>query len=127
MCAEKYSKPNVLLVEDDVVLASILTSIFYEFDAEVVAVSTAREGVGLLGCHDWAVIMTDVRTPGGVSGFELAQQAELQCPKAIVIVSSGYYDSSEMLTLERALFFSKPWDLEALMNALGLAFTLGSN
>lgn len=112
---------NVLLVEDDPVLLDLLTSIFSEFNVDIVAVRTASEGLSLLEVQSWKVIMTDVRTPGGISGFELAKQAERLHPEATLIISSGYYDVSERPALQRAIFLAKPWNLNVLLAHLAAA------
>lgn len=64
----------VVLVEDELALREILTIMLEDLGAVVTSFATAAEGLAALSTHDWASVLTDVRTPGPVDGLALQPQ-----------------------------------------------------
>jgi signal transduction histidine kinase/CheY-like chemotaxis protein len=91
MAATTERSLRVLLVEDDNdVLATIREQLAVS-GWEVVAAQEAKTALALLESEaDFAVLVTDVMLPGGVSGAELARLATTARPGLPVLLISGY-------------------------------------
>jgi PAS domain S-box-containing protein len=90
---EKTVEAKILVVEDDAMVRAhivrLLRSMGYavtesENGARALEILQARENVDLL--------LTDIVMPGGMSGFQLADQARLWRPGLKVLFTSGYAD-----------------------------------
>ena len=66
--------------------------------------------------HTVAVLLTDVRMPGGMNGIDLARIAQRRWPWIKVIVMSGYYDSGPDGLPGNARFILKPWQPQDVIN-----------
>jgi len=110
------SSPAVLLIEDEPALRDLITFMLEDLGATVTAVATADEGIALLEQQPpWAVVMTDVRTPGRASGLQLAALARPKLPRAAIIVTSGYHSAINDALPQGVSFLPKPWTMEALL------------
>ena len=105
--------PPVMLVEDEPALREILTFMLEDLGAVVTSFATAAEGLAALGAHDWALVLTDVRTPGPVDGLALATTARARLPAAGVIVMSGFYEEMGRSLPMGVSFLPKPWPSES--------------
>ena len=106
----------ILLVEDEPALRDLITFMLEDLGATVTAVATADEGIALLERQPpWAVVMTDVRTPGRATGLQLAELARPKLPRAGVIVTSGYHPAINNALPHGVSFLPKPWTVEALL------------
>ncbi|MGO3986478.1 response regulator [Pseudomonas sp. SAS7] len=106
----------VLLIEDEPALRDLITFMLEDLGATVTAVATADEGIALLDQQPpWAVVMTDVRTPGRASGLQLAALARPKLPRAGIIVTSGYHSAINDSLPHGVSFLPKPWTVEALL------------
>jgi CheY-like chemotaxis protein len=65
------------------------------------------------------VVVTDVRMPGGASGLELAAYIRENRPGIKIIVMSGDYRPKQEDRLLFDGFFSKPFDVRAVVKAVG--------
>ncbi|WP_405124432.1 response regulator [Pseudomonas alloputida] len=110
------SPAAVLLIEDEPALRELITFMLEELGATVTAVATADEGIALLEQQPtWAIVMTDVRTPGTASGLQLAALARPRLPRAGIIVTSGYHSAINDTLPQGISFLPKPWSVEALL------------
>ncbi|MEO7496293.1 MAG: PAS domain S-box protein [Massilia sp.] len=80
----------VLIVEDEVELGLLAGSLFETLGYEVIIVNDGQEALGVLA-QDRAidVLFTDVMMPG-MSGIDLARQAQAMRPQLKVILASGF-------------------------------------
>ncbi|MGN8259532.1 response regulator [Pseudomonas sp. SMSB3] len=109
---------RILVVEDEPVLREFITLILEDTGAEVTAVETADEGIALINKRPWAAVVTDVRTPGGADGLDLAWAVHDRFPTALVVVTSGGHDDFDRDLPEGAKFIEKPWTADQLISAL---------
>ena len=106
--------PQVLLVEDEELLRQLLTDVITELGMTVIAVETADTGVDVLQhTHGIDLLITDVRTPGQSSGWDLAAAAFALRPDLPIIITSGYSEQTSPLPAS-AVFVRKPWRLDAV-------------
>lgn len=113
---------RVLFVEDEGLIRLITEEYLNENGFEVIEAWNGEEAVKLLDsnrCFD--VLFTDVRMPGNVDGFALAEHARHRYPRLPVLIVSGY---AENLTGRLRLldpppvFLSKPYDLSDVAHTL---------
>jgi DNA-binding NtrC family response regulator len=108
-------KPVVLIVEDDELLRSLLVEVIADTGADVEAVTTAEDGLSALKQRsDIELLLTDVKTPGCISGWDLAKAACEQRPHLPVIIMSGYSFQPGAELPPNACFVQKPCSLDTL-------------
>ncbi|MBA1245799.1 response regulator [Pseudomonas japonica] len=106
--------PHVLIVEDEELLRQLLADVIADLGTTVTAVETADAGAEVLA-HTPAIdlLITDVRTPGQSSGWDLAAFAAARRPELPIIITSGFSVQTCPLPAS-AVFVGKPWRLDAL-------------
>ena len=114
---------TVLIAEDEEAVSLLAACTFEDHGFKVLAAPNATEALRLWERHSAEVVLlfTDMVMPGGMSGYDLAQQLRIQRPALPVIYSSGY--SRELLTGGMALqegvnYLPKPYrpaDLSAMI------------
>lgn len=122
---------TVLIAEDEEAVSLLATCTFEEHGFKVIAAPNATEALRLWDSHatDVVLLFTDMVMPGGMSGYDLAQQLRLQRPTLPVIYSSGY--SRDLLTggmdlHEGVNYLPKPYRPADLSRMIATAFATGS-
>ena len=122
---------TVLIAEDEEAVSLLASCTFEEHGFKVIAASNATEALRLWDAHatDVVLLFTDMVMPGGMSGYDLAQQLRLQRPTLPVIYSSGY--SRELLTggmelHEGVNYLPKPYRPADLSRMIATAFAATS-
>lgn len=83
--------PKVLVVDDEPLIAELLAECIRNQELVVVVANTADEGLAVLADGaSFDVIITDVRMPGPVSGWDLARKARSYLPAVHVIYATGH-------------------------------------
>ncbi len=90
-----------------------------DLGAEVTAVATADEGAAMLTRQAWALLLTDVRTPGTLDGLELACLARQQTPGLNIVVMSGYHNKLASPLPPNVDFLPKPWSMQDFNTLIG--------
>ena len=113
-------QPRVLLVEDEFLLADMLSEALIEHGFEVHAVANAREALRHLTCgQPCDVLLTDINLAGGIDGTALARLARELRPALPVVYASGSYRRIDDLdAVAGALFVAKPYDPARLCRLL---------
>ncbi len=113
---------RVLLVEDEGLIRLMTAEILRDEGFEVVEAWDGDEAARLLNKLDgFDVLFTDVRMPGTLDGIDVAVHARRRDPAIPVLVVSGYAAQlmSRLGVLDPpAVFISKPYDLEEIVDAL---------
>lgn len=108
--------PKLICIEDDPgVLASVERLLRKDF--QVLCGHTSEDAAQLIERHpDAAIVLTDLRLPGGKGGLEVLWLAQNKIPDAVRAVISGTVDISDMMAaINTSLvhrFVLKPWDNE---------------
>ena len=90
-CAVPASRTVVLIVEDEMLIRMLLAEALRQADYEVVEAANGEEALSVLHASpDPDVLITDVRMPGAVDGFELAAYVRRSKPRLKVIITSGH-------------------------------------
>jgi DNA-binding response OmpR family regulator len=111
--------PTVLIVEDEFVVRMGLADYLQEGGFRVLETVTADEALESVrsGSAPIDIVVTDVRTPGKMDGFMLAQWIRLNRPDLPVIVLSGEAVEGRLggAFLAGEAVFSKPYDERRLL------------
>ena len=85
------SRPTVLIVEDEFLIAISVATVFQKAGFETVEASNADEAIAILKKRDVDLIFTDVRMPGSMDGLKLARYVRDRWPPVKIMVTSGHH------------------------------------
>ena len=112
--------PNsaVLIVDDEPLIRETVSELLSSAGLSTLEATNGPEALEMLGKsgHTVAVLLTDIRMPGGMSGIELASITQRTWPWIKVIVMSGFYDSGPDALPRNARFLPKPWQPQEVIN-----------
>ncbi len=111
---------RVLLVDDEFLLADMLTEVLSEHGFEVYAVANAKDALRHLICGSPCdILLTDINLAGSIDGTTLARLARELRPDLPVVYASGSYSRLEQLdAVAGAIFVPKPYNAERLCEML---------
>ncbi|WP_176248301.1 PAS domain-containing protein [Sulfitobacter sp. HGT1] len=108
----------ILLVEDDDRLRRITHKRLVELGYEVIEASTATQAIGHLeGNAPVTLVFSDIKMPGGMSGYDLARWVLENRAGTGVLLTSGYNDFAKE-GLQDVELLAKPYTLPKLADAL---------
>ena len=112
---------NLLLVDDDDRLRSMLTETLQELGWNVTSASSGDEAKELLERgSDFHTMITDVRMPGMLDGVALARFAQRAHTTMKIVVISGFLgaDINPVVSENLGSFLAKPFSMSRLAAAL---------
>ena len=117
--------PKALVVDDEPLIVLLVQDELQLAGFEVQSAATGEEALALLDRdREWDLLLTDIRMPGKVDGWELGRAALLLVPDLRIVYASGYEDRPDDLP-DREEFINKPYEIEDLKGALtSLGFEL---
>lgn len=117
---------RILVVDDEPGILSALRRVLRRDGYEILAASSAKEGLRILGDHDVQVILSDQRMPE-MSGTEFLSRVRDLYPETIRIILSGYTDLESIAdAINRGSiykFLTKPWEDDLLRENIREAFS----
>jgi len=107
---------HLLLVEDDLGVATVAIELLEAMGLQVTAAETAPQALNLLAEGRFDIMLSDVVMPGGMTGIELARHCARAYPEMRIVLASGYAgdDVDEALADAPWPFLKKPYSAEAL-------------
>jgi CheY-like chemotaxis protein len=121
------AKPIVLLVEDEALLRLIMADELRDAGYEVIEASDGGGAMEILKEQASVdLLFTDIRMPGALSGWDVAERARDLRPHIRVIYATGFSEDAPRV-VPGALFFKKPYRASAIIDAaraLGVAPSL---
>jgi len=112
------SRLCVLIVEDEILVRMLLSEALRQEGYAVIEAANADEAFLVLHASpDPDVLVTDVRMPGTVDGFELAAYVRRTRPELKVIITSGHAGPDGARGLADA-FLPKPYELGAILERI---------
>ncbi len=89
---------TVLVVEDNPAVRQVALSTLHSLGFEVLEAETGDEAARLLRSrNDVALVLSDVRMPGELSGIDLARLIQREQPEIQVLLTTGYFDGDDKL------------------------------
>ena len=102
---------TILVVEDEVVVRDLLMAELQEVGYRVVAVDRGEEALRILQDRtqriDW--LFTDIRLPGVIDGWRVADEFRLTHPFRPVVYATAYAPEQAKHQLQGSYFFRKPY------------------
>ena len=113
--------PLVLLVEDEILISTLVAEVLGAGGFDVHAVANGEAALRYLESGaEVDVLFTDINLVGGMDGSTLAKQARARRPDLPIVYCSGRYSSSALSPLmSRSIFLKKPYDPADLCTLLG--------
>ncbi|WP_462379166.1 response regulator [Pseudomonas sp. Marseille-QA0892] len=118
----------VVIVDDDKDIRQLICDALEIRNYESTTFETADDAWRYLtsGRVPVDLLITDVRMPGELDGFDLARLATEQLGLP-TIVASGYCDETKYSSHTPEVFLHKPWSLDALLTACDVALGQAPN
>ena len=103
---------SVLIVEDEVLIRSLVADCLSESGFAVHEARTGDEALDLLSSGaEVDVLFTDIELPGSIDGAKLAERARQMRPELSVVYASGAVRAGDIRPLvPRSRFMPKPYD-----------------
>ncbi|MBS0638228.1 MAG: response regulator [Proteobacteria bacterium] len=116
--APVHSPPVILLVEDEELVRLSAAEYLRFSDFHVLEAANADEALAILTSNTHVdLVFSDVRMPGRLDGFDLAQWLMTHRPALPVLLTSGY--AGLMRDANRSLpVLPKPYSLETLLGRI---------
>ena len=115
-------RPVVLVVDDEILLRSVVAEYLRDAGFRVVEAANGREAVTVLAAGEAVdVVFSDVRMPGDVSGYDLAEWVRTNRPAVGVLLASGYVGNanhSRHVGVNAPTLLPKPFEYELLLKQL---------
>jgi two-component system cell cycle response regulator CpdR len=113
------SAMNLLFVEDEKDLVMLVRDVLAGQGYNVTVALTGAEAIQALASGPaYAVVITDVSMPGGISGIEVAEAAGRLQPDAKVIMVSGYQRAQLPKVPGNVSFLPKPYRVIQLLTRI---------
>jgi CheY-like chemotaxis protein len=111
-------KEVVFVVEDEFLVRESIVRELEDAGFGVMTAECGDEALYILSKQPRIdVLLTDIRMPGRINGWTLADMARRQSPKLPVIYMSGFCPDQGM-EVEGSLFLAKPYRADEMMRAI---------
>jgi CheY-like chemotaxis protein len=111
--------PAILVVEDEVLVRLVIADYLRDCGFKIYEAGTAAEATEILKAEKAPIdlIFTDVRMPGEMDGFALAQWVRKNRPGLPIVLTSGDSKKAKIAKelCENDPFFAKPYDVAAVV------------
>src|SRR4051812_1008939 len=119
MSSDSAEVPNVLIVEDEMVLRMRAVDIVEDAGFRPVEAVNADEAISILESRsDISLLFTDIQMPGSMDGLKLAHAVHDRWPAIKIILVSGQVRPSEEERPANSRFFGKPLGVEQMIAEL---------
>ncbi len=109
-------KATVLVVEDEAFARMYATQLFEDEGFTVIEADKAEDALAALESHpEIALLFSDIRLPGEISGLALAGQARKLCPDIPILLTSGYAQPRDLEIPRSGKFLAKPYTAQLLV------------
>ena len=111
--------PRLLVVEDEPLVRELIVAELEDAGYDVLEAEDGPTALQLLALHgDIALLFTDIRLPGGLTGWDIAEKARAIRPGLPVIYTTGY-SSDDLRLVAGAHFLKKPYRPAMVLEAIG--------
>ena len=119
MSTDLPAVPNVLVVEDEMILRMRAVDIVEDAGLHPVEAVNADEAISILESRsDISLLFTDIQMPGSMDGLKLAHAVHDRWPSIKIILVSGQVKPSAAERPADSLFFGKPLGVEQMITEL---------
>jgi CheY-like chemotaxis protein len=109
--------PTVLFVEDEALLRLVIAEELRDAGFEVIEAGDGGSALDELQKGSRIdLLFTDIRMPGRLNGWDLAEQARKLLPHLPVVYATGFSDDA-VRTVPDGVLFKKPYRASAIIDA----------
>jgi len=127
MSASSTSVPNVLIVEDEMMLRMRAVDIVEDAGFRSVEAVNADEAMSILESRsDISLLFTDIQMPGSMDGLKLAHTVHNRWPGIKIILVSGQVKPSDAERPADSRFFGKPLGMQQMITELQAMVGVGA-
>jgi DNA-binding response OmpR family regulator len=117
------ARTRILVIEDEPSVAAFLRTALERRGYEVTASSSAVEGLRLLALHDFRGVISDFRTPGGITGSDvhdwlLRHRPEMASRIIFITGDTASDETIALLALAGTPCVEKPFRVQQLIDAV---------
>jgi CheY-like chemotaxis protein len=110
-------QPRVLIVEDEELVRAIAQDEFTDAGFVVVTAANGEQALEQLQADPgFDLLFTDIRMPGGIDGWSVAERARRIKPDIAVIYATGYSEDQASMVAS-SIFLKKPYRMPAVIAA----------
>lgn len=112
------TRPTVLVVEDEPLVRHIIVAELEDAGYAIVEAANAQAAIDVLAdARSVDLLFTDIRMPGALDGWQIAERARELRPGLPVIYATGFSDEAPRL-VPGGVFFKKPYRASAIIAAI---------
>jgi len=115
----EHTPTTILVVEDEAIVRDLLVAELQDIGYNVIAVESGEQALAILqGRHegiDW--LFTDIRLPGVIDGWRVADEFRLTHPFRPVVFATAYAPEQSRHQLQGSYFFRKPYQPSQIVAA----------
>jgi CheY-like chemotaxis protein len=108
---------TILVVEDEDLVREMITEELQASGYAVLKASCADEALAVLHREAIAILFTDIRMPGRLDGWALAEEAHRRNPAIKVIYTTGYSQERPRL-VPHSLYIPEPYRASEILAAV---------
>ncbi|MGY3356403.1 DNA-binding response OmpR family regulator [Bradyrhizobium sp. GM0.4] len=108
---------RILVVEDDPLIREFVVEALREAGYEVIHASNGEDALAWCGRRVADVLVTDIRLPGAIDGWQIAERCREQDPELPVIYASGFSPVAPR-PVTGSVFLRKPFPPEEVVRAV---------
>jgi CheY-like chemotaxis protein len=113
----EHRRGEVLLVEDNLMVAELVHDMLEDLGYSVSMVSDAATALDATTKRNFDLIVSDIVMPGSINGLELAQRIRQKAPQQPILLVTGYSESVHSAMLEFKVL-RKPYRQADLLEAI---------
>lgn len=111
------ARPLLLVVEDEALVRQLVVLELEDAGYDVVEAETGEEALAALRRHPGIqLLFTDIRLPGSLCGWDIAERARAMRPDLPVIYATGY--SGDLRLVPGSEFMRKPYKPAAVIQCM---------
>jgi CheY-like chemotaxis protein len=108
---------KVLVVEDEELLRAVAVEALEEAGFQVIEATTGEEAIRKCQGSPLGALFTDIRLPGQIDGWDIAEHCRGADPNLPVVYATGY-SHVKPRPVPGSRFFLKPYSLERVIEAI---------
>lgn len=111
-------RPLLLVVEDEPLVRELIVLELEDAGFDVVEAEDGMSALAILQSEPRVrLLFTDIRLPGGMTGWDIAERARMMRPGLHVIYTTGY-SNEELRLVAGARFLKKPYRPAMVIDAI---------
>ena len=119
-------KPELLLVEDEILIQALLVAAFEDTGFEIVTASDGKQAIAALDSNaaGFKAVITDIKLPGKLDGWDVARHArELVSDMPIVYITGDSTHEWSSKGVPESVVLTKPFAPAQLTTAIATLIT----